>query len=293
MRVVLTGASGQLGAYVLDALVARGHEVDPWSGAGRGDRGSLSLRPVDLTDPAATRAALDACAPEAVLHLAAVSTADGVRNDPERGRAVNVDATARIADWCGRHGCRLVYTSTDLVFPGDRPWWREDDPPGPVLAYGRSKLDGEAPVRDRATGLAARMSLMYGPSRSGRPSVFDRTVDTLARGVPQTFFEDEYRTPLDLPTAADLLARLAERPEVVGVLHVGGPERMSRADLMRRVARGLGLDPGLVLGNRQADVAFPEPRPADVSLDTARLASLFPDVRRPSVEAAAATWARF
>ena len=73
--------------------------------------------------------------------------------------------------------------------------------------------------------------------------------------------------------------------EVTGLLHVGGAERVSRFDLMRRVAEVLGIEAGLVRANRQGDVELPEPRPADVSLDTARLMDLMPDLRRPSIEA--------
>jgi dTDP-4-dehydrorhamnose reductase len=126
---------------------------------------------------------------------------------------------------------------------------------------------------------------MFGPTRAGRPAYFDRTIEALRRGEPQSFFEDEFRTPLDLATAADLLVRLLES-EAVGTVHVGGLERLSRFELIRRVATALGLDPDLVRPNRQADVPTPEPRPADVSLDTARLVHLLPDLKRPSVEEA-------
>ena len=132
----------------------------------------------------------------------------------------------------------------------------------------------------------ARLSLLYGPSRSGRASYFDRTLAALREGEPQTFFEDEFRTPLDLATAAETLVRLAES-DVTGP----DPRRRPRAgqpvrpDPPRR-RRPLGLDPGLVRANRQADVALAEPRPADVSLDTSRLAALFPDLRRPTIEEA-------
>ena len=61
---------------------------------------------------------------------------------------------------------------------------------------------------------------------------------------------------------------------------------MSRYELMTRVARGLGLDESLVRADRRADAVFAEPRPADVSLDTSRLAALFPDLGRPPVEEA-------
>ena len=153
MRVVLTGASGQLGAYVRARLIGEGHSVTSWSG-GRIVEGMSS---VDLTDVVATARALAEADPEVIMHTAAISTADEVRRDPSRGRAVNVEGTARLAEWCRRHGRRLVYTSTDLVFGGSRAWNREDDPAEPVLMYGRTKFDGESPVLSVAGGLVARL----------------------------------------------------------------------------------------------------------------------------------------
>ncbi len=64
---------------------------------------------------------------------------------------------------------------------------------------------------------------------------------------------------------------------------------MSRFELMRRAATALGLDPSLVKQSRRNEANFSEPRPADVSLDTTRLASAFPDLHRPSIEEALAS----
>jgi dTDP-4-dehydrorhamnose reductase len=287
MRVVLTGASGQLGAYLIDRLLARGHDVAAWSGRTGGRRRGLELVPVDLTDAVATERVLSAADPEVILHAAALSRAEEVRRDPALGRAVNVEATKRLADWCGARGRRLVYTSTDLVFDGSRSWNREDDPAAPILEYGRNKRAAEPAVLAIPRGLVARVSLLYGPSRSGREVYYDRAVNALRRGEPQTFFEDEFRTPLDLATAAEALARLAAS-DARGLVHVAGRERVSRFTLMRRVAGALGLDPALVRANRLADAPAAEPRPADASLDTERLSALLPGLERPTIEEAVA-----
>src|SRR5262249_52267952 len=153
-----------------------------------------------------------------------------------------------------------------------------------ILAYGRSKLEAERPVLAATRGLVARLSLLFGPTPSRRPGFFDLAMEALHRGESRSFFEDEFRTPLDYRTASDLLVRLVES-EAVGIAHVGGPERLSRFELMRRAALAAGIDSHLVRAGRQADAALPEPRPADVSLDTTRLAGLLPDLARPSVEA--------
>ena len=127
MRVVLTGASGQLGSYLISELIRGGHQVFPWSRREEGERSGLRLRPVDLTEEAAIDAALASADPEVVIHAAAMAAAEEVRKDPVAGHAVNVDGTRRLADWCTDHGRRLVFTSTDLVFDGSRSWYREED----------------------------------------------------------------------------------------------------------------------------------------------------------------------
>ncbi|MEO6807660.1 MAG: SDR family oxidoreductase [Isosphaeraceae bacterium] len=283
MRVLLTGASGQLGSYLVDRLRTTGHDLIAWSGTTLGERAGVVLKPVNLADPEAIDLALEDANPELILHAAALSSPDAVRLDPDGGQAVNVRATEHLADWCRRHNRRLVYTSTDLVFDGNRPWNQEDDPAEPILAYGRTKLQGEPAVLATPFGLVARLSLLFGPSQTGQPSYFDHTIDGLRRGQTQTLLEDEFRTPLHYANAADLLVRLAES-SATGLVHVGGPERVSRFDLIRRVAARLGFDPGLVLANRRADLNLPEVRPADVSLDTQRLARLLPDAPRLTID---------
>ena len=283
MRVVLTGSSGQLGAYVMERLAAEGHDVSAWSGSERGDRSGCALQPVDLRDARATEQSLARHDPDVIIHLAAVSSIEGARLDPARAWAINIEATERLANWCERRDRRLLYTSTDLVFDGSRSWSREGDPAEPTVAYGRTKLEAEAGVLGVPRGLVARLSLLYGLSRSGRASFFDQMAAALRRGEPQTFFEDEFRTPLHFMTAAEALIRLAES-DVAGVVHVGGRERLSRFEMARRAAIALGYDSSLVRANRLRDVKFAEPRPADVSLDTSRMAAILPDLVRPSVE---------
>jgi dTDP-4-dehydrorhamnose reductase len=285
MRIVLTGATGQLGSCLLEELTGAGHRVVAWSRRPAAERCGVLIHPVDLTSEQTVLSALNEAKPDVIVHVAAISAADEVRNDPARGHAVNVEGTRTLARWCRERGRRLLFTSTDLVFDGKRSWYREQDEPRPILAYGRTKAQAELAVLDLPDGLVARLSLLYRPTRSGRQSFFERAMAGFRAGQPQWFFSDEYRTPLDYKTAARLLARLVEA-NVQGVVHVAGRERLSRFELMSRIAAALGIDPTLVRANQMADVALAEPRPVDVSLDTSRLASILPDVERPPVEIA-------
>jgi dTDP-4-dehydrorhamnose reductase len=285
MRIVVTGASGQLGHYLLSALrSAHRHEVAPWEFR-HGTWTGGQRRVLDLTDPHAVTFVLAKDDPDLIIHAAAMSSADEVRRNPQRGWAVNVEATRQLARWCLEHRRRLIFTSTDMVYDGARGWYREDEAPRPILEYGRTKAAAEESVLEVSGGLVARISLLFGPSRAGRPSFFENAVSRLREGEPQAFFDDEFRTPLHYAIAAEALVRLASR-EVSGIVHVAGRERVSRYELMLRVAGPLKLDPGLVHASRRDDLPGAEPRPADVSLDTSRLMELLPDLERPTIETA-------
>ncbi|MFO0910548.1 MAG: SDR family oxidoreductase [Isosphaeraceae bacterium] len=288
MRVVLTGASGQLGRYVAERLARTEWSVARWWGRRAEQPAGDGMQTVDLQDHRAVVSALEAFDPAAVIHLGAISAVEEARRDPERARAVNVEATRTVAQWCSARGRKLVFTSTDLVFDGRLPRrYREDDPPSPETTYGRTKVDAEAAALAAPGGIVARLSLLYGPAKPGGVATYlDRAMTAFHQGETQAFFEDEFRTPLDLETAAEILVRLAESDRS-GLVHVGGAERVSRYELAQRIASALCLDSRLLQRNRQCEQTFAEPRPADVALDTTRLVEWLPDLRRPTIEESA------
>jgi nucleoside-diphosphate-sugar epimerase len=124
MRVLVTGASGTLGAYVLPALVEAGHDPIAWGGRDAGPRAGISLRPIDLADPSVTDEALEADDPDAILHLAAVSTPAAVLGDPDRAHLVNVEAHG-----AARRMVRAIGASPRLHLHGPR--LQRPDPPEP------------------------------------------------------------------------------------------------------------------------------------------------------------------
>jgi dTDP-4-dehydrorhamnose reductase len=290
--VLITGASGQLGRWTLRELVRRDPgRIVAWSGQSTGTFESIELEPVALEDREEIRTRLDAIRPDVVIHAAAMSAADDVRQNPERGRLVNEEGTRTLAEWCDQADARLVYTSTDLVFDGTKCLWREEDTPAPLLEYGRTKARSEPLVTATKRGLVARIALLYGPTLTGRPNFWSGCIDALRSGVSRSIFVDEFRTPLDYLSASEILCDLAlERQELTGVIHVGGPERMSRYDLIRRTAIALGLEEALVKPVLAAETPMPEPRPRDVSLSTEKLTSWLPERSGRSPEEVAQIW---
>ncbi len=286
MRVLVTGASGLLGRYVLAARPERCTVVG-WSARPTPPVEGLPLTPVDLEQPRAVTAAFRLTRPAVVLHLAALATIGDCHRDPERACRINTDATIQLARLAQADGVRLVFTSTDLVFDGIDAPYTEDASPNPLSVYGRSKADAEQAILD-AGGTVVRLSLLFGPGRDGRTSFFDTMTDALRTRRPLTLFDDEYRTPLDLASAAAILWTLAEHP-FRGLLHAGGPERLSRLEMGARLTAQLGIGRPVLNVVSRTSISG-EPRPADVSLDSTRLTSLLPKLPRPTYEEALATF---
>jgi dTDP-4-dehydrorhamnose reductase len=285
MRWLITGASGQLGGYLLRELQGSNESITAWSHSRSGELFGFPLHPIDLGQREAVIAAFQQARPEIVLHLAAYPVVAECYRHPDVARRINTDGTALLAELATGAGARLVYVSTDMVFDGHKGHYREDDPAEPLSAYGRSKKDGEPPVLAAPRGTVARLSLMFGPTLIGRPYFFDLQLRRIQDGRTATWFEDEWRSPLGLQTGAQALLALG-RSDVTGLIHIGGPERMSRWEMGKRLAEVYGLDPTLAVPVKQASVPTPEPRPRDLSLDSTRWRGLFPRQPWPTWEEA-------
>ncbi|RPI85544.1 MAG: SDR family oxidoreductase, partial [Planctomycetaceae bacterium] len=269
-RILLTGATGRLGSYVARELESRALETDYWSGSGAATPSGRPTNAVDLADESTVRLAFAETRPEIVLHVGALATAEACRANPQRARRVNEQATGLLAELAQSAGARLVYTSTDLVFDGEQGNYRESDSPAPIMQYGQSKAAGEQRVLKRPLAVVVRLALLYGPKLGDRDSFFDLQLQAIAtRDRRMNLFIDEWRTPLDYVTAAQALVDIALH-NVTGILHVGGPERMSRFEMGIRLAERLGCrEPPFDPVTRDA-IPGSEPRPRDVSLDSSR-----------------------
>jgi dTDP-4-dehydrorhamnose reductase len=286
-RILITGASGQLGGYLLRELAGK-PDIIAWSGTRGGDLFGFPLCPVDLADPEGVAMAFRAARPDAVLHLAALSAVSACHADPTRAERTNVHGTNLLAELAAERGARLVYVSTDMVFDGMKGNYCERDEPNPLMTYSRTKLAAEPAVLAAPRAAVARVSLLFGPTVIGRPYFFDLQLDKLRAGQKTTWFEDEWRSPLALVAAARALLDML-RSDFTGLIHVGGPERLSRLDFGLRLGRFFGADPINIVPVTQASVSTPEPRPRDLSLDLFKWVSLFPSAWRPSWEEAMAS----
>lgn len=278
-RWLVTGASGQLGGH----LVARLSDTDvaPTISAltRGGDVGVGGIEPVaiDLRDAASLRAHVAAFQPTHVLHVGAMTAVGEAYANPQEATRINSVATEVLAEAASSVDARFVFTSTDMVFDGASAPYKEDDAVCPLSHYGRTKAEAEGCLARLDRALVVRLPLMYGFPVARRPGTFAGQVAALRSGESLRLFTDEYRTPLWLADAAVALIALA-RSQETGVIHVAGPERLSRFEMGERFAECLGIGEPRIVAASRLDIDSAEPRPEDLSLDGSRFNALFPDV---------------
>lgn len=271
-KVLVTGVSGFLGWHICEAARERGWQVTGVSHTRPAEIDGVDVRRLDLCDSQAVASLLSEVEPDGVIHAAAMANPNQCEVEPEMSQAVNVNATLQLAELCRQRGVRLVFTSTDLVFDGEHAPYAEDAATGPVNIYGRHKLAAEQGVL-AAGGVVCRMPLMFG-NRADKPASFiGGWFKALAAGQELTLFYDEIRTPVSGSAAAAGLL-LALETDVQGVLHLGGPEPVTRYDFGLKFCEVFGYDPALIKSVPAASVTMAAPRARNVALLSERAFAL-------------------
>ena len=295
MKVLVTGANGQLGRELAGLLAAMEGELGNVPAPYRDaevhavDRGEL-----DIADAAAVEAWFAARGPyDAVFNCAAYTNVDGCEAHEDDAARVNADGPENLARACTAQGAVLVHVSTDYVFPGDEPGpRRESDPCAPLSAYGRTKLVGE----QRALAANPRTHVVRTAWLYGREGGnFVRTMMRLGAQRPEvTVVADQVGNPTNAADLAFELLRIA-LSDSFGVWHATGEGECSWADFAEAIMAGAGLDCRVArCTSAEWRALHPEsaPRPAFSSLENGRLKETIGNDMRPWREALAAFMVR-
>jgi dTDP-4-dehydrorhamnose reductase len=270
-KLLITGASGFLG-WNLCQLAKSSWDIYGTYFTHAIEITGINSVKVDLGDFAALKTIFQEIKPDAVIHLAAQSSPNYCQNHPQKSELINVTISCNIAGLCADYSIPCVFSSTDLVFDGLNPPYRETNPVCPVNLYGEQKVMAELGMLARYPLTAiCRMPLMFGVATSTATSFMQPFIETLRQEKELSLFIDEFRTPASGKTAAQGLLLALEK--VNGIIHLGGKERVSRYDFGRLLVEVLQLPDGLK-ACRQNDLKMAAPRPADVSLDSSKAFAL-------------------
>jgi dTDP-4-dehydrorhamnose reductase len=269
MRVLVTGAGGQLGQDLVAHCASAGDEVIA------ADRARL-----DVGDRDQVLGAVTALRPDVVINAAAWTAVDAAESDPARAYRDNALAVRWLREACDRAGAHLVHVSTDFVFDGalERPY-HEWDAPNPLSVYGASKLAGETEAGSNAC--VVRTSWVCG---AGGHNMVRTVLRLLADGTTMRFVDDQRGCPTFTADLAPLLRRLA-LDRRTGIHHACNGGAVSWFEFVREIVAAAGGDPSRVSPISTAELDPPRParRPANSVLDNAVLrAAGLPELRHHS-----------
>jgi dTDP-4-dehydrorhamnose reductase len=282
MKILITGAAGQLGQALVQEAGRRGWEAV-----------ATDLHDLDLTDPGRVLERLGRERPQAVVNAAAATRVDDLEMDPDLAFKVNGLGPRNLAVACRRLEVKLVHISSDYVFDGAKAGpYLEWDGPRPLSVYGASKLLGETCVREQCQDhFIVRTAWLYGhpgpnfvtailaKGRSWRPGQDFQVVD------------DQRGTPTSTLALAPQLLALAET-QAFGTYHATCQGEATWYDFARLILKQAGLK-AAVTPCATRDYPRPAARPANSVLENRllRLAGLdlMPDWR----EAFGAYWERW
>lgn len=269
MRILITGAAGQLGTELQEILkngqCREGKLPRRFSGAAVTAVGSSAL---NILDRERARAVMEEVRPDLVFNCAAYTAVDRAETDAEKCMAVNRDGAAILAELCAERGVLYVYPSTESVFGGEQttPYTEEDDT-RPKNVYGRSKLAGEQAVLQVCpTALIPRAGWLYGFYGKN----FVKTIGSLAaKRDSLTVVSDQHGNPTNVDVFCLRIFQLLDAG-AGGVFHCVDRDVTTRFEYAKTIVRSLDL-PCEVRPCTTEEYPSPTPRSLYMGMDCGKM----------------------
>jgi dTDP-4-dehydrorhamnose reductase len=276
MNILITGANGFLGGYLVELLLQKEYTV---IATGKGEcrlpfkHTNFIYAPMDFTDPFTVHDVFEKFQPQIVVHAGAMSKPDECEQQQWQAYLVNVEGTVTTLMNAAEQKSFFVFVSTDFVFDGEKGMYKEGDATGPVNYYGKTKLEAEEAVMEYEHDWAiVRTVLVYGKPILSRPNILTVVKEKLEKGETYNVFDDQLRTPTYVGDLAAGILQIIER-KAKGIYHLSGKDVLSPYAMACKTADFLGLDKTLIHPVSASAFVQPAKRPARTgfAIDKARL----------------------
>jgi len=271
VKILITGANGFLGNYLVEQLLEKGHEV---IATGRGEsrlpfdgKTGFTYASMDFTNMYDVHDVFSTCQPEVVIHAGAQTKPDESELNQMETYLTNVEGTVNLLVNAAEIQSYFIFLSTDFIFDGKKGMYEEEDVAIPVNYYGRTKLEGEELVKDyEADWAIVRTVLVYGMPPAGRANILTIVKDKLTKGEVYNVVDDQVRTPTYIGDLAAGIVSIIGKKEK-GVFHLAGKDILTPYQMAIKTANYLGLDSSLINRVTASNFSQPAKRPAKTGLD--------------------------
>ena len=258
MKVLVTGAKGQLGTDLMNELARQGLECI-----------GVDVEEMDITDADACRRVISQAKADAVIHCAAYTAVDAAEDQVELCRKINGEGTRNVAVACREAGVKLMYISTDYVFDGKgtRPW-EPDDKRAPLNVYGQTKYEGEIAIEELVDRyFIVRIAWVFGVAGKN----FIKTMLRLGREKGAvSVVDDQVGSPTYTYDLARLLTDMIQTDRY-GCYHATNEGECSWYEFAREIFRQAGMDEVKVTPVSSEAFAAKAKRPANSRMSKEKL----------------------
>jgi dTDP-4-dehydrorhamnose reductase len=265
MKILITGANGFLGYYLVEQLLAKKYLV---IATGRGacrlpfsDQKNFQYIEMDFTNPFSIHDVFEKIKPDVVIHAGAMSKPDECETNQMQAYLVNVEGTVQLLINSDELKSFFIFLSTDFVFDGEQGMYDENDVPQPVNYYGRTKLEAEEAVKEYEHDWAiVRTVLVYGTNHSGHANILKIVKEKLEKGEVYNVVDDQVRTPTYVEDLASGIVAIIEK-RATGIFHLSGKDILTPYQMAIKTADHLRLDSSVLKKVTAASFSQPARRP--------------------------------
>jgi dTDP-4-dehydrorhamnose reductase len=279
MKVLVTGANGLLGQYLVKQLLEKGYEV---IATGKGKcrlpfKSPEKLRyfEIDLTKDEAIFNVIETEKPEIIVHAAAMTQVDDCELNQDACFDINVHATANLLVSAEQVSAFFIYISSDFVFDGNKGHYLEEDALNPVNWYGFTKMQAESTVEISEVPWAiVRTCLVYGNNLTGsRSNIISWVKESLEQGKEIKVVSDQVRTPTYVEDLAIAIEKII-RQRATGIFHVSGKDVLTPYEMALATAAHFDLPAALIKKVDASVFSQPARRPLRTGFDISKAISV-------------------
>ncbi|NHZ85454.1 MAG: sugar nucleotide-binding protein [Planctomycetia bacterium] len=243
-KIVITGASGQLGNSVINQLNGKFKLLATDINSKIFDSSNISFAFLDITDFEKIKSTLSNFKPDVIINLAAFTDVDGCELNPDRAYLLNTKSVEMLSD---SFDGQFIQISTDYVFDGYNGPYSEDDYTNPISVYGKTKLEAENILQNyRNTWCILRTNVLFDYYLDTEASFIKWVIDSLNLNRTINVVDDQWNNPTWTQSLAEVI-ELVINKNVKGLYNYGGADYLNRFEFAQIIADVFNLDKTLIL----------------------------------------------
>ena len=239
MRIMITGAYGQLGYALSKRLAENHHVIRTGSNIPKYEQGIK----LNILNQVYMNEVIKSTLPDLIINLAAMTNVDGCEKNPDAAREVNI---AGVQHLCDTFNGKIIHLSTDYVFDGKSGPYSEDDNVNPINIYGETKLASERILMDNnSDNLVIRANVLYDESPFTNASFLNWVISSLRAEKVISVVDDQSNNPTWTSSISDIISLCIDN-SVNGIMHWGDADYLTRIDFANKIAKKYELSSALI-----------------------------------------------